>query len=74
MIAISELEPNGSVAEVVKIIQGKKNPQFLAQMKNLIASADDEELEQIFAFLGERLFSRSTDSRSEGLDLQSTYR
>ncbi len=74
MVAIAELEPNSSVSEVVKIITGKKNPQFLAQMKALIASADEEELEQIFAFLGERLFSKSTDSSNGVRDLQSTYR
>jgi len=74
MQAIAQLEPNSSVAEVTKIIEGKKNPQFLAQMKTLIASADEEELEQIFSFLGERLFSKSADL-SEGMrDLQSTYR
>lgn len=74
MVGIAELEPNSSVGEVVKIITGKKNPQFLTEMKALIASADEEELEQIFAFLGERLFSKNADSIAPGRDLQSTYR
>lgn len=58
MVAIAEVNPSGPVAKVVDIVNGKKNSEdFLLQIENIIQSADDQELEQIFLFLGNKLFS-----------------
>lgn len=75
MVAIAEVNPSGSVAKVVDIIQGKKNSEdFLLQIENIILAADDRELEQIFLFLGNKLFSKNAVSSSTVRDLQSTHR